>query len=79
MTFNPFRAYFQLNTTAANARSIVLTFDDDETTNVVLMDNGKWIMDNEAGAWYTLDGRKLQGEPKTKGIYIYKGMKIIKK
>ena len=79
MTFNPFRAYFQLNTTTANARSIVLTFDDDETTNVVLMDNGKWIMDNEAGAWFTLDGRKLQGEPKTKGIYIYKGTKIIKK
>ena len=26
--------------------------------------------------WYTLDGRKLDGEPQ-KGIYIYKGRTII--
>ncbi len=28
--------------------------------------------------WYSLDGRKLQGEPTQKGIYIYKGRKIRK-
>ena len=27
-------------------------------------------------SWYTLDGRKLQGKPTQKGIYIYKGKKI---
>lgn len=29
-------------------------------------------------AWYTLDGRKLAGQPSTKGIYIHNGKKIIK-
>lgn len=29
-------------------------------------------------AWYTLDGRKLDAEPTKKGIYIYKGKKVIK-
>ena len=28
------------------------------------------------GVWYSLDGRRLNGEPKTKGIYIYKGKKV---
>lgn len=35
------------------------------------------ITDNREG-WYTLDGRKLQGEPTQKGIYIYNGRKIRK-
>ena len=26
--------------------------------------------------WYSLDGRKLNGEPKAKGIYIHKGKKV---
>ena len=30
-------------------------------------------------AWYTLDGRKLQGKPTTKGMYIYNGRKLIVK
>ena len=29
------------------------------------------------GVWYTLDGRKLNGEPKTKGIYIRNGKKTV--
>ena len=29
------------------------------------------------GCWYTLDGRKLQGAPRQKGIYIYNGKKIV--
>ena len=30
-----------------------------------------------ADAWYTLDGRKLQGEPTEKGMYIYNGKKQV--
>jgi hypothetical protein len=29
------------------------------------------------GEWYTFDGRKLNGEPKTKGIYIRNGKKTV--
>ena len=30
-------------------------------------------------AWYTLDGRKLNGHPSTKGLYIHNGKKMIVK
>lgn len=29
------------------------------------------------GAWYTLDGKKLDSKPTAKGLYIYNGVKII--
>ena len=31
------------------------------------------------GAWYDLNGHKLDGKPKTKGLYIYNGIKIVVK
>jgi hypothetical protein len=50
---------------------------DSETTGIVSMDNGQWIMDNEAGAqWYSLDGRRIS-KPTKKGVYIHKGSKVI--
>ena len=33
---------------------------------------------NANARWYTLDGKKLSGEPTKKGIYIYKGKKVVK-
>ena len=57
----------------ANAR-LSISFDDEETTGVALIDNGQWIMDN---SWYTLDGRKLAGQPTQKGMYIVNGKKVI--
>jgi hypothetical protein len=27
--------------------------------------------------WYTLDGRKLQGKPTTKGVYINNGRSVV--
>ena len=32
----------------------------------------------DKGAWYTLDGKKLSSEPTKKGVYIYKGKKVVK-
>jgi hypothetical protein len=29
--------------------------------------------------WYSLDGRKLQGKPTTKGLYIVNGRKVVVK
>ena len=29
------------------------------------------------GAWYSLDGRKLQGKPTQKGVYIMNGKKVV--
>ena len=28
------------------------------------------------GAWYSLDGRKLNGKPTAKGLYIHNGKKV---
>lgn len=31
------------------------------------------------GAWYTLDGRKLEGQPTQKGVYVNNGRKVVVK
>ena len=33
---------------------------------------------SDAGQWYTIDGRRLQGQPTQKGTYIYNGKKVIR-
>ena len=47
-----------------------------ETTNVNLMDNGKWIMDNASDQWYTMSGQRID-KPTKKGLYIHNGKKVI--
>jgi hypothetical protein len=46
----------------------------DETTGICSIDNGQLTIDN---SWYSLDGRKLQGEPAKKGIYVRNGQKVV--
>ena len=52
---------------------------DDEATGIVPIENGQWTMDNSAGAWYSLDGRKLQGRPTRSGVYVNNGRKVVLK
>ena len=52
-----------------------IEFIRDETTAI---DNSQWTIDNSADSWYTIDGKKLSGEPTKKGIYIYNGKKVKK-
>ena len=74
MTFKSFRAYFQLNTTAS-VRAYKLNFGDgDETTGIVSMEDGRGQKED---VWYDLNGRKLDGKPTQKGVYIYKGKKVV--
>ena len=40
------------------------------------IDNSQSAIGSEAGAWYTIDGRKLSGKPAQKGIYIVNGRKV---
>ena len=66
--------------TTNNAPRLRITMDG-ETTSMDngqwTMDNGQWTMDNWAGAWYTLEGRKLDSKPTKKGVYINNGKKYI--
>jgi predicted outer membrane repeat protein len=80
MTIGAFRAFFQLSegitagSTGAPAR-IVLNFGS-ETSGISSVAAGK-DANTPHGAWYTLDGRRLSGNPKQKGIYVSNGRKVV--
>ena len=71
------RAYFQLNS-GTQASEFVLNFDgESETTGIISIDNGKLTIGNEASAWYTVNGVKLDGKPNKPGLYINNGRKVV--
>ena len=75
-TLHTFRCHFYIptNDSQQQARSFVLDFGDGETTAITTTD----FMDftDKAGAWYTIDGRKLDKQPAKKGLYIMNGKKV---
>ncbi len=74
---NACRAYFHVDLNgSASVRAYSLHFgDDDGTTGIV--DNKRETITNNR--WYTLDGRRLNSKPTTKGLYIYNGNKMVVK
>ena len=74
-----FRAYFHVD--GGNVSAIKLHFGDNEneTTGVVSIDNSQLTIDNWAGAWYDLQGRRVANgqKPKAKGLYIVNGKKRV--
>jgi len=63
-----------LHIAGANAR--VISIDFDEATSI---HNAQFTIHNEAGAIYDLNGRKLNGMPTKKGMYIMNGKKVVVK
>ncbi len=72
----PFRAYFKPGTFDSAVGSLSIG-NGDETTGIKEIDNGKLTIDNWAGAWYDLQGRRVENP--TKGVYIKNGRLFIKK
>jgi hypothetical protein len=74
------RAYFSVpyikQNAGAKARAFRLDFGDGEQTGIMTV-QGEGYTVNGADAWYTLDGRKLDGKPATKGLYINGGKKVV--
>lgn len=76
------KAYLKVPTSYLNGVSgakLMISFDNEtegETTGIHSIENVKLTFDNENGAWYTLDGRKLIGKPTQKGVYIHDGTKV---
>ena len=70
---NAFRAYFQLSD-GAGVREFRLNFGDEEASSI---ENGKLKIENEAGAWYDLSGRRLDGKLTKAGLYINNGVKVV--
>ena len=75
------RAYFKIGDGAQLARSLTsfsIDFGEgDNATGIISIDNGQLIIDNSMDAWYSLDGRKLDGQPTQNGIYINNGKKVV--
>ena len=71
------RAVVHVPANAPAFQAPMLSIVDGETTSLVSMHNSQCIMHNDG--WYTLDGRKLDGKPTQKGIYINGGRKVVVK
>ncbi len=74
ITLGANRAY--LDTTAPSSSSKGFIFIYDDPTAIASILNGQ---SSANGQWYTLDGRKLNGVPTQRGIYINNGKKIVVK
>jgi hypothetical protein len=71
------RAYFQLKgITAGELPSGARMVFSDETTEIRNTDDTNRT---DADCWYTIDGRKLDGKPTKKGMYIHGGRKTVVK
>lgn len=70
------RAYLQIPTSmvssSAGANAVGIEFEE----GVTGIDNSLSDMDTDAH-WFTLDGRKLNGKPTQKGIYVVNGQKVV--
>ncbi len=87
MTIGSFRAYFKLNNgytvgePDSNINSIVLNFGDNATgiidTDLKSSSQESGIFNPLQRVWFTLDGRRLNGRPTNKGIYINNGRKVV--
>ena len=76
-TLGAFRAYFHVDLTETNGvRDIVLNFEDGTQTTGIIGHID--ITDKADAAWYSLDGRKLEGKPTKKGVYIHNGRVVVK-
>ena len=84
MTVNACRAYFQLKNglemgDGSNVKAFVLNFEGEVTTGVEEIVNSKSSDSKSHGGWFTLDGRRLDGKPTAKGLYIHGNKKVIVK
>ena len=73
-TVDAHRCWLELFSTAG-ARMLGIEWPDGSTTGI----SGINADNTEDGDWYDLNGRKLQGTPTTKGIYIKNGKKQVVK
>ena len=74
-TFSANKAYLQIPTSVLNpsANAVGIIFDD-ETDGIESVVQG---MEDDNADWFTLDGRKLNGKPTAKGIYVVNGRKVV--
>lgn len=70
------KAYLLIDGGAALAKGLTMVFDD-ETTGITTTNFTNYTDYNNA--WYDMQGRKLDGKPTVKGLYIHNGRKEVLK
>ncbi|MDO4950584.1 MAG: sialidase family protein [Bacteroidales bacterium] len=74
ITLGANKAYLETPAASYSSKGFVFTFDDPTAIASILSGQS-----SANGQWYTLDGRKLNGVPTQRGIYINNGKKIVVK
>jgi hypothetical protein len=71
--------YTALNEGSSTIRSFVMNFGDDNSATgiIAIGDSQLSTLNSPLSGWYTLDGRKLNGKPTAKGVYVKNGKKIV--
>ena len=73
------KAYMKVGPLPSGAK-VVITFDDNSTTGIESLTPDHSTKGEESKYVYDLQGRKVSAHPSSKkGIYIYKGKKIVVK
>ncbi len=79
------RAYFKIGDGNALARQLTafnFGFDDEgETTGIIEAEanSSLFTLHSSLPGWFSLDGRRLNGKPTKKGLYIVNGRKVVMK
>lgn len=72
------RCWLEIPATAsARTRTLTIVFDGSDTTGIRDVREVNAVRGAKDDTWYSLDGRKLDGKPKAKGLYIVNGKKMI--
>lgn len=71
---NGFRAFFVL-TGASSVKSFNINLGDEVATGIVSVEGEELVADDDV--YYDLQGRKIDGVPTVKGIYIVNGKKVV--
>ena len=80
-----FRAYFKIGgddaQSAARLTAFRIDFGEEETTGIVDVAGhaGSPSAARQGASWYALDGRRLNGKPTQRGIYVNNGKKVVVK
>ena len=69
------KAFLALSGEAAKARQFTMVFEDATGISEELRVKSEEFA--TATDWYTLDGRRLNGKPTTKGVYVNSGHKVV--
>lgn len=88
-SIKPFRAFLQYTSAPLSASrrvgadelpssmTVRLINANGEVTTIGNLDTRTGEIDFDSDAWYSLDGHKLEAKPTQKGLYIYKGKKVV--